>query len=98
MLLFLSAFARVFMSVWNFGEDEICRVITCMVVSGFFGGVSEAPARAADRGTTPSDTDNEAVTNSDSLLGPKLAGGSLHAWQPQERTPAWCTEAFIPLP
>jgi hypothetical protein len=46
------------------------RVITCMVLLGFFNGASVATARAGDRGTTPSDTDTKTVPKSDDLTKP----------------------------
>ncbi len=44
---------------------EMQRIISCLVLLGFFAGASVATARAGDSGTTPSKTDNERAAKSD---------------------------------
>ena len=45
--------------------EEMRRLVTWMVLLGFFNIASVANARAGDRGTTPSETDNEPVAKPD---------------------------------
>jgi len=60
-------------------EVEMRRLVTWMVLLGFFNIASVANARAGDSGTTPSKTDNEPVAKSDESAKSEARGSEKDA-------------------